>query len=103
MPPLRKLILTAAIALVLLIICTIYFFEFQRIEQLWSFIEERDKVLSEKKESIRSYKEKISFYKTREGIEHLAREQYNLVFPGERVIMIVSDDQAVVPPLPGKQ
>ena len=29
---------------------------------------------------------------TTKGIEHMAREQYNLVFPGERVILIKSGD-----------
>ena len=41
---------------------------------------------------MRDYKEKVEFYKTQEGIEHLAREQYNLIGKGERVILLKSPD-----------
>ncbi|MBR1602938.1 MAG: hypothetical protein IJ667_05815 [Synergistaceae bacterium] len=47
----------------------------------------------EKRELVKSYQEKVEFYKTQEGIEHLAREQYNLVAPCERVILLVSPDE----------
>ena len=61
-----------------------------RIEQIRSAIDEREDLLQKKKENVRNYEEKVSFYKTREGIEHLAREQYNLVTSGERVILLAS-------------
>ena len=50
-------------------------------------------MLEEKRQLVESYKDKVEFYKTKEGIEHLAREQYNLVAPGERVILLVSPDE----------
>jgi cell division protein FtsB len=37
----------------------------------------------------------VEFYKTEEGIAHLARERDNLVYPGERVFIVAgasSDD-----------
>jgi cell division protein FtsB len=37
---------------------------------------------------VRNYREKVAFYETEEGMAHLAREQYNMVFPGERVFII---------------
>ena len=52
-------------------------------------------ILKEKRESVRNYKEKVAFYKTQEGAEHLAREQYNLVEKGERVIFLRSPDAVV--------
>ncbi|MBQ3447554.1 MAG: septum formation initiator family protein, partial [Synergistaceae bacterium] len=56
-------------------------------------IEKSEAVLKQKRESVRDYKEKVEFYKTQEGIEHLAREQYNLIGKGERVILLKSPDQ----------
>ncbi|NLL37313.1 MAG: septum formation initiator [Fretibacterium sp.] len=95
MPSLRRLILTAAGLLLVFIVGTLYFFEFRAIGQLHLAIEEREELLKQKQETVRNYKGKVAFYKTREGVEHLAREQYNLAFPGERVVVIVSED---VPP-----
>jgi len=92
MPPLRRIVVAAFFLLLLLIIGTHYFFEWRRIDQLNAAIEEREELLRRKQDSVRDYREKVSFYKSREGIEHMAREQYNLVFPGERVILIKSGD-----------
>jgi cell division protein FtsB len=44
--------------------------------------------LAEKEKSVKEYREKVAFYETDEGIAHLAREQYNLSFPGERVFIV---------------
>lgn len=90
MPPLRRIALIALLSLLALIMVTHYAFEVSRIEQIRSAIDEREDLLQKKKENVRNYEEKVSFYKTREGIEHLAREQYNLVASGERVILLAS-------------
>ena len=90
MPPLRRIALIAFLGLLALIMVTHYAFEVSRIEQIRSAIDEREDLLQRKKENVRNYEEKVSFYKTREGIEHLAREQYNLVTSGERVILLAS-------------
>ncbi len=90
MPPLRRIALIAFLGLLALIMVTHYAFEVSRIEQIRSAIDEREDLLQKKKENVRNYEEKVSFYKTREGIEHLAREQYNLVASGERVILLAS-------------
>mgnify|MGYP000845017693 CR=1 FL=1 len=92
MPPLRKILVAAFILLLLLIIGTHYVFELQRIARLNAAVEEREALLRRKQDSVRDYQEKVSFYGSQEGIEHMAREQYNLVFPGERVILIKSGD-----------
>ena len=88
MPPLRRIALIAF--LLALIMVTHYAFEVSRIKQIRSAIDEREDLLQKKKENVRNYEEKVSFYKTKEGIEHLAREQYNLVTSGERVILLAS-------------
>ncbi|MDO4785733.1 MAG: septum formation initiator family protein [Fretibacterium sp.] len=92
MPPLRRIVVAAFVLLVLFIIGTHYFFEARRIAQLKAAVEEREALLRQKQESVRDYREKVVFYSSQEGIEHMAREHYNLVFPNERVILIRSDD-----------
>ncbi len=92
MPPLRRIVMAALVLLVVLIIGTHYFFEVRRIAQLNAAIGEREELLRRKQDSVRDYREKVFFYRSQEGIEHMAREQYNLVFPGERVILIQSGD-----------
>ena len=92
MPSLRRILGFAFIALVVFIVGTVCFFELQTIHQLNDTITEREQLLKWKQEAVQNYKEMVDFYKTREGIEHLARERYNLAFPGERVIIIVSED-----------
>ena len=92
MPPLRKILMAALVLLLILIVGTHYFFEARRIAQLSAAVEEREALLREKQDSVRDYREKVSFYRSEEGIEHMAREQYNLIFPGERVILIRSGD-----------
>lgn len=92
MPPLRRIVVAALLLLLFLIIGTHYFFEVRRISQLNAAIEEREALLRKKQDSVRDYRDKVSFYSSQEGIEHMAREQYNLVFPGERVILLTSGD-----------
>lgn len=92
MPPLRRILLLSAIALVLLIMGTYYLFEWDRIAQLRNAIQDRNAMLREKRKSVRNHRERVDFYKTPEGIEHLARERYNLVLSDERVILLRSPD-----------
>lgn len=92
MPPLRRIVLLAILLLALLIMGTHYLFEMDRIAQIKSSIQDKEAVLEEKRESVRSHQEQVDFYKTAEGIEHLARERYNLVTSGERVILLRSPD-----------
>lgn len=69
-----------------------YSFELERIAQIREAISKSEAILKQKRESVRDYKEKVAFYKTEEGAAHLAREQYNLVGDGERVILLKSPD-----------
>lgn len=89
MPRLRWIVVAALGLLLSFIAGTAYFFELQRIFQLKAAIAERSARLKEQEQMVNEYREKIEFYKTKAGIAHLAREQYNLAFPGERVFVIV--------------
>ncbi|MCR5346429.1 MAG: septum formation initiator family protein [Fretibacterium sp.] len=94
MPPLRRILFASFIFLVLSITVSYYIFEISRINQLEELIREQEAVLRDRRTSVRNYQEQIAFYKTPEGIQHLAREQYNLIMPGERVILLKSPDVA---------
>ena len=89
---LKRIIFIALCVVVLAIAVSYYRFELDRIAQIQEAIGKREAILKQKRDSVRDYKEQVSFYKTQEGIEHLAREQYNLVAPGERVILLKSPD-----------
>ena len=93
MPSLKQLIFFALILVGLAITWSYYRFELDRIAEIRGQIEKSESVLKQKRESVRDYKEKVEFYKTQEGVEHLAREQYNLVGKGERVILLRSPDE----------
>ena len=97
-PPLRRILGLVIVCLGLLIAMKYYAVEFSRIAEIHEAIEEKEVLLQKKKENVRNYEEKVSFYKTKEGIEHLAREQYNLVTSGERVILLTSPDLPPEPP-----
>jgi cell division protein FtsB len=82
----------AALATLLFFIAaTVYYFEFKNLVRLNIDVAESSARLAEKERIVRDYREKVDFYRTEEGIAHLAREQYNLTFPGERVYIVKSD------------
>ena len=92
MPSLRQILLFALALLGLAITWSYYRCELDRIAEIREQIVKSEAVLKEKRDSVRDYKEKVEFYKTQEGVEHLAREQYNLIGNGERVILLKSPD-----------
>jgi cell division protein FtsB len=100
MPRLRWIFAAAIVTLFLFIAGTVYFFEIQKLARLRILVAERSAKLAEKERSVKEYREKVNFYKTKEGIAHLAREQYNLAFPEEQVYVIMGASSDVLPPLP---
>ncbi len=93
MPSLKQLLFFALALIGLAIALSYYRFELDRIAEIREQIAKSEAVLKQKYEAVRDYKEKVEFYKTQEGIEHLAREQYNLIGNGERVILLRSPDE----------
>ena len=91
MPRLRWMFVAALASLLFFIAATVYYFEFQRLSHLQSAVAERGAKLEEKERSVKNYRERVAFYRTDEGLAHLAREQYNLAFPGERIFIISRD------------
>ena len=93
MPSIKNVLFWVGAILVLAITMSYYWFEYKKILQTQEAIEKREAILKEKRDNVQTYKEKVEFYQTREGIEHLAREQYNLVTSGERVIILKQDGE----------
>lgn len=94
MPKLRWVILYAVAAFIVAVTIVTFFKEYDRIERLSATLDSRMEELVELTRKNQEIQEKISYYKTPAGIAHLAREEFNLVKPGERIyrIEIVSDD-----------
>ncbi|MDT8284671.1 MAG: septum formation initiator [Thermovirgaceae bacterium] len=96
---LRWVALIAAGLCFLAIVGTAYVLELRKITRLSSIIDRRMDQLVAMTRDVQVLKEKIIFYKTPEGVARLAREQFNLTFPGEMIyrIEIVSEDSLPQP------
>ncbi len=96
---LRWVALIAAGLCFLAIVGTAYVLELRKITRLSSIIDLRMDQLVAMTRDVQVLKEKIIFYKTPEGVARLAREQFNLTFPGEMIyrIEIVSEDSLPQP------
>jgi cell division protein FtsB len=94
-PPRIRWVVVYAVASFLAAVSVVTFFkEVGRIERLSMALESRMEELTESTRKNQELQEKINFYKTPEGIANLAREEFNLVKPGEKKyrIEIISDD-----------
>ena len=89
----KRIIIIALAVIGIFLTIGYYRFELDRIAGIRAAIVKSEAELEKKREIVRIYREKAAFYKTKEGIEHLAREQYNLVGDNERIILLVSPDE----------
>ncbi|MBN1334285.1 MAG: septum formation initiator family protein [Synergistales bacterium] len=73
---------------------TTYIHEIRRISALSAMVDLKMETLVRKSRDVQRYREQIDFYSTPGGVERLAREEFNLAYPGEKVyhIVIVSND-----------
>lgn len=94
---LRWIVFAAIVILFVTIMGTAYILEWRQVDRLSSTLDERMVVLVEKTRSLQDLRERISFYSTAEGVAHLARDQYNLVMPGEMIYRIVVTSKDVLP------
>lgn len=94
LPKIRWIILYAVASFIVAVTVVTFFREADRIERLSNVLEDRVEELVELTRKNQEVQEKISYYKTPAGIAHLAREEFNLVKPGEKMykMEIVSDD-----------
>ncbi|MDR1915488.1 MAG: septum formation initiator family protein [Synergistaceae bacterium] len=94
MPRLRWILFYAFALFILAVTVVTFFKEVNRIDRLSSVLESRMEELVETTRKNQELQEKISYYTTPSGIAFLAREEFNLVKPGEKIyrIEIISDD-----------
>lgn len=95
MPKLRWIVVYAFAAFIVAVTVVTFFKEVGRIDRLSTALESRMEELVELTRKNQEIQEKISYYKTPAGIAHLAREEFNLVKPGEKIyrIEIISEDR----------
>ncbi len=95
MPKLRWILVYACAAFIVAVTVVTFFKEVDRIDRLSVALESRMEELVELTRKNQEIQEKISYYKTPAGIAHLAREEFNLVKPGEKIyrIEIVSGER----------
>jgi len=91
---LRWVLLVASVLCLVAIMGTAYFMEIRKVRRLSELLDSRMNYLIELTRRNQKMEEKLKFYSTPEGIARLAREQFNMTFPGERFyeIEIVSSD-----------
>lgn len=85
---LRWILLAAAISLFGAIMGTAYFIELRKISRLTALADQRMAELVSMSRTVQELRERVAFYGTSEGLAHLAREQYNLSFPGEMIFRL---------------
>ena len=93
MPSIRRIVFITLAVLGLALTVSYYRFELDRIAEIREAITKSEAELERRRENVRVFREKAEFYRTQEGMEHIAREQYNLVGNNERVILLVSPDE----------
>ena len=95
MPKIRWLLIYAVTSFIMAVTVVTLFREVGRIERLSNVLESRMEELVELTRKSQELQERISFYSSPAGIAFLAREEFNLVRPGERIyiIEIVSEDE----------
>jgi len=93
-PRLRWIILGCVFAFILSIALTAYINEVTKIVKLKDRLDSRMDQLVRKSRTIEDYRSKIDFYSSPRGVEKLAREDFNMKYPDEKVyrIVITSDD-----------
>lgn len=87
-PRLRWVIYMAAVTFLIAVLLTSFFKEFERIDNLYSTLDERMEELVEEERKTQQLERDINYYSTPEGIARLAREQFNLVLSGETIYKI---------------
>jgi cell division protein FtsB len=94
MPRLRWVVIYAVAFFIIAATVVTLFKEVVRIERLSDSLESKMEELVELTRKSHELQERISYYTTPDGVAYIAREEYNLVRPGEKVyrIEIVSED-----------
>jgi len=85
---LRWIAVTLFSLMIFLILLNGYTRELKKLNELSRCIDERVQTLVRLRLDIYDKNEKIAYYSTPEGIARLARQEFNLVLPGERIYIL---------------
>lgn len=99
MPRLRWVLLWTFTVVFLTVTFAAYVTEFRRTARLGGAVDRKVAELVRLSRTNQDMEEKVSFYGTQEGLARLAREQFNLVKPGEKIyrLQVVSADEPLLP------
>lgn len=97
MPRLRWLCFYSFVFFVIAVTVTTFFLEMERMEELSATLDARMNTLVKLTRENQTLHDKIDYYSTTAGIARLAREEFNLVRPGEKIyrLEIVSSDRLI--------
>lgn len=96
---LRWILLAAVLGLCTTIMGTAYFLEIRKIRTLTERVDQRMEDLVAMSRFVQELREKVAFYSTPDGMAHIARDQFNFSYPGERVYKLEVREN----PLPRKK
>lgn len=99
MPRLRWVLLSTLAVVFLTMTFAAYVTEFRRTARLGGAVDRKVAELVRLTRVNQEMEEKVLFYETKEGLARLAREQFNLVKPGEKIysLQVVSTDEPLLP------
>jgi cell division protein FtsB len=97
-PKIRWLVVYAVAAFIMAVSVVTLFRELDRIDRLSDALERKMNELVELTRKNQELQERINYYSSPAGVAYLAREEYNMVRPGEKIyrIEIISADGAAV-------
>lgn len=97
MIPIRWVLFWTLVALITAVMSTALFREWNRVAFMReNLVQKEQEVESLNRELVRA-KERLEFYKTPKGKARLAREQFNLVLPGERIYRLSVESAEPLP------
>ncbi|HOB10597.1 MAG: septum formation initiator family protein [Acetomicrobium sp.] len=88
MPRLRWIVISLFSIIVFLMLFNGYIREVKKLNELSNCIDERVRILVQLRLDIEDKSEKIAYYNTAEGIARMARQEFNLVLPGEKIYIL---------------
>lgn len=88
MIPIRWILFWATVGLILAVLSTALIREWSRVEFLRETVARKEMEIQSLNQKLTRSQEKLDFYRTPEGKARLAREHFNLVFPGEKIYKI---------------
>lgn len=94
-PRIRWVVFFAGLSFLAAVLLTSLFKEMRKVDKLSAILDERMEELVKEERRNQELERDIKYYSTPEGIARLAREEFNMVRPGEKLykIKVISNDK----------